>query len=1040
MTRARLTRGVLRSWSVAGLALLLVGVAALESNAQNMFWPYYGKNKVKYDHFDWHIYSTDHFEIYYYPELEPHLERVASYAESAYEKVSADLKHDLAEKVPLVVFKTHSEFAQQNIFPGELPEGVAAFAEPQRDRMVLPIDQPSDQLYRLITHELTHIFEFDIIPRTLIRRTVPLWVDEGLADYMAGVWRPLDLMMIRDAAVADTVPKMSEFEEYGGFANPRLVYNLGHAAFEFIESRYDKESIRQYLFALRKNVLGGGTDAYEEAFHLSTEEFDLEFDKYLKDRFKPFRDKERPADYGTSLAPDPKKTRYPAVYSIEASPSGDLIAAMASNRKDRELDIILISSQDGEVIDNVTGGLSLDYGFDYITLPGARFNTVPWMSWSPVGDQIAYFVRREKKKTLILQNVVTGKIEERIEMTSVDEPESPDIGPTGRRVVLSALQEAVGDIFMVDLDTAEVTNLTNDEFADYAPTFSPDGTFIVYLARVSGNDKLFRLDLETLEKTQLTFGTHDEAVAQFIDDQTIVFSSTAIDPAQPIDPEVARNGSIFNIWTLDLRTGELQQYTDTLTGNVSPIVLHEEDATRLAFVTYFKGEYGLHTMTREEPLYTAATSDFGGPGPIIDFQAPLSHTLLTDNSRKKGRFENLFLEGRPPLAVGVTNSGHLMGGTQIAFTDVLGDQQVGFYVASISQYRTLAVSYANLSRRFQFAAQGFSQDQFFFGFGPGSFFDPGLFGGLNRDDALAVRTSRGGSIFGTYPFSRYRRLTVSASLFYNKERFDNPNLQAVSQQFQQQRFGTNIFRNGTIMPLGVTFIQETTTFREFGPVAGNTVRLSYDMAPSFGALLSRRTFDADARYYLRLGETGLLALRGRGFKSWGEFPDFLYFGGNSEMRGYDYLEFIGHEAFFMNAELRFPLIEAMLTPIGVLGGVRGAFFFNIGGAGFNDRSFTVAKTSAEVVEPVTGVQFNPETGFFEPVFGPPRQVSGFRLVDSRASYGIGLQTFAFGFPIHFGWSWPTLFNEAWEDVLFANAGGSSAFRRSRFDFWIGYDF
>ena len=82
------------------------------------------------------------------------------------------------------------------------------------------------------------------------------------------------------------------------------------------------------------------------------------------------------------------------------------------------------------------------------------------------------FVRREKQKTLILQNVVTGTIEERRQMISVDEPESPDIGPTGRQVVLSALQDAVGDIFMVDLDTDDIINLTNDEFADSAPTFS----------------------------------------------------------------------------------------------------------------------------------------------------------------------------------------------------------------------------------------------------------------------------------------------------------------------------------------------------------------------------------------------------------------------------------------------------------------------------------------------------------------------------------------------------------------------------------------
>ena len=54
--------------------------------------------------------------------------------------------------------------------------------------MVLPIDDPPDQLYGLIVHELTHMFEFDIIPQSLIRRSVPLWVNEGLSDYERGQW------------------------------------------------------------------------------------------------------------------------------------------------------------------------------------------------------------------------------------------------------------------------------------------------------------------------------------------------------------------------------------------------------------------------------------------------------------------------------------------------------------------------------------------------------------------------------------------------------------------------------------------------------------------------------------------------------------------------------------------------------------------------------------------------------------------------------------------------------------------------------------
>jgi hypothetical protein len=1045
MSRTHRGRVVHGRWAVIGVIGLLAMGLGVESMAQsNQFNPYFGKNRVKYDKFDWHIYETDHFEIFYYPELEEHLGRVASYAESAYAQISADLTHDLATRVPLVVFKTHSEFEQQNIIPGASQEGVGAFAEPYRQRIALPIDEPPDQLYRLIMHELTHQFAFDIIPRSVIRRGIPLWVDEGLADYMAGVWRPLDLMAVRDAALSDTLPEMSEYQ--GGLsANPRLVYNLGHSAFEFMEERWGKEGVRQFLFSLRKTVIGGGGDIYEDAFDISAEEFDSEFESYIGDRFQAFRDKERPDDYGRDLAPDPFETRYISIISIEPSPSGDLIAAYAGNRKDREYDIVLLSSVTGEVVSNLTAGFDQDLGFESIVTPGLRWNQVPWMSWSAVDDRLAYFVRKGKYRSLALQNVVTRKVEDLIDLTTVDEPESPDISPDGRTVAFSALKGALGDIYLLDLETEEVTNVTDDEFADYAPTFSPDGSYIVYLARVSGNNKLFKIDLATKEKTQLTFGTFSEAAVQFLDDQTLVFSSTATDPLAPVDPDVAANGDIYNIWTLDLNNGELRQFTDTATGNVTAIVLPgsgepgEDNQTRIAFVTYFKGEYGIHTIVREEPLYTASTSDFGSAGPNIDFQAPLTHNVIAANSRRKGRFEKMFLDGAPPINIGVTNSGDFLGGTAISFTDVLGDQSFSLSAYSISQYRSLSGSYINLSGRLQFALQGFSTESFFFG--NTGFFSPSL-AFLDRDNAIAVQTVRGGTAFGIYPLDRFRRLEFSGGLFHYNERFDNPAVEAQANAFQQQQFGSaDLFRNGASLPMSVNFFQETTVFREFGPIAGNALQVGFQYAPTIGTtFLGKQTVDADARYYLRIGETGLLALRGRAFMSFGDFPDFLYFGGNSEMRGYEYLEFIGHDAGFVNAELRFPLVEAMLTPIGVLGGIRGTFFFNLGGASLKDQPFKLFSNSSSVVTPTIGFGRDPQTGEFFEIFGPPTTISGFRLVDGRASYGIGLETFVIGFPVHFDWSYRTLFNEAWEDVVFGLQGGSAAFREAKFDFWIGFDF
>ena len=1029
------------------LAFAWLAAVPAPAAAQTPFVPYFFKNDIRYDRFDWHIYKTDHFEIYYYPAVESHLERVASYAESAYQHVSATLKHDLASKVPLIVFKTESEFLEQHIDPGGISEGVLAFAEPNGGRMVLPIDEPSDRLYQLITHELTHIFEFDIIPRGIIGGQLPLWMDEGLSDYMAGAWNPLDLMRVRDAALTDTVPRMSEM--YNAPMSGRTPYNLGHATWEFIESKWGQEGLRQFIFSLRKSAIGGGDSAYEEALKVKADDFDDQFDRYLKERFKAFRDKERPADYGRNLAPRPDRTDYIAVESLAASPSGEMLAALVFNIHDLEYDVILLSARDGQVIRNLTPGFDKDRGFEYVSVAGGlRGNIVPWLAWAPVGDRIAYFVRTEKQKTLVIQNVVTGKAEQKVELKTVDAPESPAFSPDGTKVAFAGMQGAVSDIFVVDLKSGEISNVTGDDFADYAPTYAPDGRSLVYAAHISGNDKLFQIDLATKQRKQLTFGTHDDTAPTFLDDHTIIFTSTATDPNVPIPPDMARNGNIPNVWSLDLTNAQLKEYTDAAAGNVTPVVLHQSSGPKIAFVSYFKGENGIHIIEPTKAVATVASSDFGAPGPVVDFQPPLSHTLMRDNMRKKGAFEKMSMLGRPPVNVGVTSGGTFYGNTQIAMADVLGDKQISFFAESVSQFRTTAFSYLNIERRMQYALQGFSQDVFYYGQNAGVLYDPVLGPIVNSDRQLAeaVQSSRGGTIFAIYPFNRYSRVELFTGYMHLSESYTNQALQDASLAYQAG-LGLQLFRNGSMIPVGVSFVQETAVLREYGPVAGRAMQISYNSSPDLGtSWISRQTFTVDLRHYTRIAANGVLAVRLKAQRSWGEAPDFMYFGGNSELRGYDYLSFLGHKGFFANAELRFPLVDALLTPLGVFGGLRGVAFADLGAAGFNDQAFVPWTSKPETRQDI--IQLTQDaSGNLVPAYGPPQTITGFRLQDARASYGLGLQTQIFGLPMHFDWAWRTLFNTQYEDALFGlqalsegHTSGSEWFRSPRFGFWIGYDF
>ena len=129
-------------------AALAVSSTALAQN--------FGRTKVNYDRFKWHVYQAPHFDVYYYPEEEHFLETMVSYAESAYLKLSEDLQHELSERVPLIYYKTHPEFEQTNVTLASIPDAVGAFAEPFANRIVLPIDEPPDKTHRRELSDAVH--------------------------------------------------------------------------------------------------------------------------------------------------------------------------------------------------------------------------------------------------------------------------------------------------------------------------------------------------------------------------------------------------------------------------------------------------------------------------------------------------------------------------------------------------------------------------------------------------------------------------------------------------------------------------------------------------------------------------------------------------------------------------------------------------------------------------------------------------------------------------------------------------------------------
>ncbi len=240
------------------------------------------------DTFAWQVYPTQRFDVYYYPALDAELEQIADAAERAYQTISAKLNYELPLRVPLILFKTRSDFEQQTIIP-EIPlasmREIGSFSEPRRNRVVILIDENPDRWYGQVTHELTHIFAFAIIPRSQSNATVPGWLDEGLANYMAGEWDPKDLAQLGDIVGADGVPKISALSGNWG-PGPKLPYSLGHAVFDFIEAEYGVGRIRQFLQEVGRSIVDDTGDPYQAAFQMTPDEFDLAFEQYMEERFR----------------------------------------------------------------------------------------------------------------------------------------------------------------------------------------------------------------------------------------------------------------------------------------------------------------------------------------------------------------------------------------------------------------------------------------------------------------------------------------------------------------------------------------------------------------------------------------------------------------------------------------------------------------------------------------------------------------------------------------------------------------------------------
>ena len=931
------------------LIVVLLTSTAVEAQL-NPYSPFVGgKNKVRYDTFEWHTYRTPHFVISYYDRVEPSLEKIASYAESSYDELAHKLNFQINKPIPLIAYATHAEFEQTNIIVGFIPEGVGAFASPVRNRMVLPIDLDDRELQGLIQHELTHIFQYEIYfggrRGRMIYARPPLWFMEGMASYFGDDETALDEMYMRDASMADQVPSIKRPPM--GF----LAYRFGHKVFEFIEEEWGEDAVRDFVFSQRGNFGGGVGKPVDKTFNLDIDEFDSAFRGWLRKKYAHLADRGGPREFGQPFKIS--ATTGSQQSSPVLSPSGDLVAAFTTYKND--VDVAIFGVPDRRLYKNLTKGRTTKV--EYLIAQGLTVGPSEGrdLAFSPDGDHVAVFARQERGRSLLLLDVLHGGIDEIYPIRlPLDQPMNPAFHPDGKRVAFTAIANGSHDIYLLDLETDEISNLTSDPAYDAAPEFSPDGRHLVYSSNVGGPSKLVRLDMENpADRDQLTFGPGtDEGAAFSSDGERLYFSSD-------------RDDQVFDIYRLDLDTRDLSRLTHVSGAAVNPVPGTSIEGERVGFQAYHRGRWDLFVADADQGENIGKSEPVADDVELAPFVPAVSITIDPDKAKKlKGR--KLYLENAQ-VFIGLDNVQNFLSQTYLTFSDQYGDRRLLILFSTIDTFSNFTINWMNLEPRLQWGGSIYDFRTFYI-----TGYDPERNDVTSRQQAYRVTAAEAN---GRYPFSRYYR--VDGAVGYLDRQANYPE--------RDETTGEIVFPSvtdrGPFVRAGLA--GDTTVWNNYGPHKGTRWEVSglyvHDIDDG-GALTQNVEFDG--RAYVPLSRRNELAFRLFLGMADGNRPHIYAIGGLDTIRGLPTRAMAGNRVGLFNMEWRFPLVDRLdFSFLSMGGGIRGRVFLDVGAAWYD----------------VNGNEFN--------YLGQPgfTLVEDGRLVDGVSSYGFGITVFVLGVPMHWDW-------------------------------------
>jgi len=935
----------MKKWRTGFLLLLVALFFVQQVQAQ-----YFGRNKPRYETFEFEVTNTPNFEIYHYLDDEGRVKNLADWSEQWYTLHQAVLLDTFQRRNPMIFYNNHADFQQTNAIRGPVSVGTGGVTEGLKNRVVMPIATSNQQTHHVLGHELVHAFQYNMIingDSTSLNnlQNLPLWMVEGLAEYMSvGRVDAHTAMWMRDAVIQDDVPSIKDL------SNPKYFpYRYGQAFWAFVTGYQGDKIVKDYFMQTAKYGLENATDSI---FNMGIENLSEMWVSTLKNHYNKYIGDKEENFVGREMLKDEEAGKMN--FAPVISPNGQY-AIFLSEKNLFSIDLFLADARTGEVLRTVASTRRTSHidDFDFIESAG---------TWSPDSKRFAVTAYSKGRNILIIKDVFSGKTVDEIALEGVPAFSNPDWSPDGKTIVVSGQVDGQTDLFLVNVQTKQVERLTNDGYSEMLPKWSNDGSKIVFSSdqlSIAGKRthgkwtfNLAILDVNSGATENLNIFPGADNLNPIWDNQdNIIFLSN-------------RDG-FRNMYKYDIAADKVYQLTDFLTGvsgitHYAPAISasRTDRRYRVLYTHYWKNGYNIYRANAEDFLNKEVDRFEVDMTPaelpkinenavtVVDQNLAILDNLsgLDPDSLQEEEYEAKFkldyVSGGGGIGVGnVTGLGTVTGaagGVNLLFSDILGNNQLftslslngeifdfGGTAAYINQKNRIGwgVSLSHIPYRTgRFGYAGI--DTLNFNTDDGSIRVPAQHYVL---DNIRTFEDKIGA-FAQYPFSQNVRVEAGASysIYSNRvDRFDNYYDQfgrLIAQDREKidpEEAGLNLF-SGQLATLNAALVGDNSYFGIASPLDGWRYRFGVER---YIGDINAYSVTADYRRYFRVDPV-TFAIRGMHYGRYGRDDDFfpLFIGQPWFIRGYEFSEaneilprnnrsvddLVGNKVLISNFEVRIP--------------------------------------------------------------------------------------------------------------------------------------